>query len=344
MPITLAPQFTQRNYYWTAWKALYASKGGVHQYDDDGTVYTIWFYDGPEAHLCTIWKGTVPDAVVQAGYTQVQNDADKADFVTNYQATANKRIERTDTFGNPVATPFEWAAALGLLPGVTASRAAGYVGTSAVTAVPIRATAYAPQGTNAQRSLRSSNANDTAAGTGARTVRVTYLNTSFELKTEDVTLNGTTAVNTVATDIAFLERMEVLTVGTQGGGNAGTISIYTQVAAGGSVWGSIAIGDNMTYWAHHYVPTGKTCRVVCMTGSGSVVGGSTTFNRSGNPLGTTEPQKGLGSTLVHAAANYNDHEFRVPVPISGPDFLWMVERPLAATASTAYGFFEYLEF
>jgi len=210
--------------------------------------------------------------------------------------------------------------------------------------VPIRATAYSPQGTNAQRSLRSSNANDTAAGTGARTVRVTYLNTSFELKTEDVTLNGTTAVNTVATDIAFLERMEVITVGTQGGGNVGTISIYTATAGGGSVWGSIAAGDNMTYWAHHYVPAGKTCRLVCMTGSGTVVGGSTTFNRSGNPLTVTEPQKGLGATLTHAAANYNDHEFRVPVPIVGPDFLWLVERPLAATASTAYGFFEYLEF
>jgi hypothetical protein len=36
--------------------------------------------------------------------------------------------------------------------------------------------------------------------------------------------------------------------------------------------------------------------------------------------------------------------FRVPVPIPGPDLIWLVERPNAVTASTAYGTFEYMEF
>jgi hypothetical protein len=106
MPITLAPQYTQRSYFWTAWKSMRAAKHGRYQYDDDGTVYTVWFYDGPEVHLCTIWQGTVPDAVVQAGYSQEQNDADKADFLANYQATANKQLspELTDQGRLPTAS------------------------------------------------------------------------------------------------------------------------------------------------------------------------------------------------------------------------------------------------
>jgi len=239
---------------------------------------------------------------------------------------------------------FEWAAALGMMQDHIANQRGGYVGTSGTGGVAIRATAYTPQGTNAQRSIKSSNVNDTAAGTGARQVRITYLNTSYELKTEDITLNGTTAVNTVATDIAFLEKMEVIVTGNQGGGNAGTISIYTQTGGGGSVWGSIATSDNMTYWAHHYVPSGKTCYLLCITSGGSVVGGAATFNHSGDPLDTHSPQKGLGATFVHSAANYCDHEFKIPLALPGPDFVWLVERPFAATASTAYGFFEYVEF
>jgi len=316
--------------------------GVVIDFTNDGWAEFKKWLDGTYARLRYTWVDEGLAYAIVAFDDRIYRtfSINKAD-ATEFEATYKNAIYNTD--GNPMQTPYEWAATLGLLPGVVVGRASGYVGTSGTGGVAVRATAYSPQGTNAQRSLKSSSANDTAAGTGARTVRVTYLNTSFELKTEDVTLNGTAAVNTVATDIAFLEKMEVLTAGTQGGGNAGTISIYTATAGSGSVWGSIATGDNMTYWAHHYVPTGKTCRLLCMSGSATVVGGSTTFNRSGNPLGTTQPQKGLGTTLVHGVANYNNHEFRIPIALVGPDFVWLVERPLAATASTAYGFFEYIE-
>jgi hypothetical protein len=99
MAVTIAPSFTVRANFWTTWKALLATKAGVHQYDDDGTVYTIWFYDGAEAYVCTIWQNLVPDGVVAEGYTQEQNDADKTDFTTNYLASANKRISLTEIRG-----------------------------------------------------------------------------------------------------------------------------------------------------------------------------------------------------------------------------------------------------
>jgi len=99
MPIALAPQFTQRAHQWASWKIVQATKSSTHQYDDDGSTYTIWFYDGPEVHICTIWKETLPDGVIAGGYSQAQNDADKAEFEAVYKANANKPLELRTTDG-----------------------------------------------------------------------------------------------------------------------------------------------------------------------------------------------------------------------------------------------------
>ena len=344
MPLTLAAQFTQRAYSWTNLKALLSAKGGVLQYDDDGAVYTIYFYDGPEVNLATIWKGVVPYSIIAGGYAQATNDADKTDFETNYKPNANKRIQRTDNFGNPVVVEMDWASAFGLIPGLISGRATGYTATSATSGKAIRATTYTPQGTNAQRSVNSTSANDTSAGSGARTVLITYLDTSFALKTTTVTLNGTTAVATSVSDIAFIESIQVATVGTQGGGNVGTIQLWTANNGTGSIWASIAASDNTTYYAHHYVPAGVSCYLLNIHGGSTAVAGAITLNRSGGPLTVTAPQVGIGGTFNYLAGGSEDHVYRVPVAIPGPDLVWIVTRPNAATASTSYGTFEYVQF
>jgi len=219
----------------------------------------------------------------------------------------------------------------------------GYVGTSATSGVVIRATTYTPQGTGAQRSVKSTSTLDAAAGTGARTITINYLDTSFNLKSETITLNGTTAVNTVNTDIAYLESIVVASVGSTGG-NQGTISIFTTTAGGGSAWGSIAANDNKTFWAHHYVPAGVTCYPLSLVGGSTVTAGGLTINRSGDPSNANSPQLNVAGTYIHAGGNYVRHNFEVPIPIVGPDFIWLVERPTAITASTAYGTFEYIQF
>lgn len=99
MTIALAPQYTQRNYTWTAWKAMYATKGSLFQYDDNTILYTIWSYDGPDVHVCQIYKGILPYAVVDSGYSQATNDADKADFEANYKAAGNQPLYQSDTDG-----------------------------------------------------------------------------------------------------------------------------------------------------------------------------------------------------------------------------------------------------
>jgi len=62
-------------------------------------------------------------------------------------------------------------------------------------------------------SVSSSNANDAAAGTGVRTVRVTGLNASYEEITEDLSMNGQTEV-TGSKVFARVNNLEALTWGT----------------------------------------------------------------------------------------------------------------------------------
>ena len=81
--------FTIKNHTWTEWKAIQASKGLQTQYGEDDKKYIIYGYDDPEVYRCTIFKGMVPDAI---GFSQTQNDADKADFDDNYKPNANNII------------------------------------------------------------------------------------------------------------------------------------------------------------------------------------------------------------------------------------------------------------
>lgn len=141
------------------------------------------------------------------------------------------------------------------------------------TLVALRATTYTEQTTNFTGSVKSTSANDASAGTGARTVIITYYDqTGAGPNTETVTLNGTTAVNLVNTNHCFIEKMVVVTVGSTGS-NAGTISLFTGAAGAGTTVGSIGFGnlasgrgDNATLWAHHYTPTGKTTSIYLING------------------------------------------------------------------------------
>jgi len=65
--------------------------------------------------------------------------------------------------------------------------------------------------------IKSSSAEDkgtATAGTGARTVTLYYLDSGYREKSETVTLNGDTAVETSATDIFRVQNIRVATAGT----------------------------------------------------------------------------------------------------------------------------------
>ncbi len=220
----------------------------------------------------------------------------------------------------------------------------GYVSTAATTNVAVRATVYTAQASAAQRSVKSSSANDTAAGTGARSVRVTYYdNLMAGPKTEDIILNGTTAVNTVNTDIQYIERIDVLTTGSTQG-NAGTISLMAAVAGGGATIGTVAAGDNGTFWAHHYVAAGLQAYVRNVRVCSSVVAGASNLQASGDPaLGTGLPSKIVSGTLRHGTTTLVV-PWDPPLVVQGPALLIMNDKPDAATANVVFAAFDYVEF
>lgn len=75
----------------------------------------------------------------------------------------------------------------------------------------------------------SSSANDTSAGSGARSVVIGYLDGTYTAKTATITMNGTTAV-AMPENVLRVNSMVVASVGTVGSNNAGNISVR---AAGG---------------------------------------------------------------------------------------------------------------
>jgi hypothetical protein len=162
---------------------------------------------------------------------------------------------------------------------VTSSLVPGYVATNATTQVAVRGTVYTEQTVNGQRSIVSSNVNDSSAGTGARSIRITYFDQNMLGPfTETISLNGTVAVNTVNTNICYIEDVEVITVGS-GEKNAGIISLKTVVAGGGATIASIAIGDNRTFFAHHYINNSQTTYITGLSvgHNGTTVGSGGIF-------------------------------------------------------------------
>ena len=127
----------------------------------------------------------------------------------------------------------------------------GYVALAVNTKSFVGATTYIEQTTGAQRSISSSSVSDTGAGTGAQQVTIIWFDsTGAGPNSETVTLNGTANVNTVSTTMCYIESITVSRVGS-GGSNVGVITLHAAAAGGGVVVGTIAVGDNQTFWCHH---------------------------------------------------------------------------------------------
>lgn len=104
---------------------------------------------------------------------------------------------------------------------------------------------WVPPTTARLHNIKSSNVNDTSAGTGARTISITGLNGSYAETTETVTLNGTSDVAT-ANSYVIIYRMRVTTAGS-GGTNAGNITATAQTDA--TVTAQITTGYAQTLMA-----------------------------------------------------------------------------------------------
>jgi hypothetical protein len=99
----------------------------------------------------------------------------------------------------------------------------------------------------------SDDADDTSAGTGARTIKIQGLDGNYDFQEETITMNGTTNVNSTNTFLR-VNRMEVLTAGSSNG-MEGTI---TATIGGNEQSRMEAEYDNQTLQANYTIPAGKT--------------------------------------------------------------------------------------
>lgn len=166
-----------------------------------------------------------------------------------------------------------------------------------------------PAAAGVQMSVVSTSANDTAAGTGIRTVDIHYLDANLAEQMETVTMNGTTPVLTVATNIRFIQCMHMVTYGT-GKSAAGTIT----ASNGGQSYSEIAAGKVRCSSSVRMVPAGKRLLVdvvyggsVSVTADASVIMEIVTSNFGGHdyaadsiffPTGAAAFQATSGGTTI----------------------------------------------
>lgn len=158
---------------------------------------------------------------------------------------------------NANVMPMGETIALGLFPSAKPGSKMGYVTGVEATEVDIWAVGgtYVFPTAAMQMELVSSNAQDTATtGTGAWTVKIWYLDSQFKEKTETISLNGTTPVATVATDIYRINNFWVMSAGT-GGKAAGNIDI--RHLSDTPIYSRIAIGETRARNSTYTVPYGK---------------------------------------------------------------------------------------
>jgi hypothetical protein len=167
-------------------------------------------------------------------------------------------------------------------------------------------------------SIVSSSANDTALGTGIRSVKVYYLDSNYIMKSEVLSLNGTTQVFGIPNDVYRINLVVAEEVGS-GGSAQGTILIRT----GGVTRSMISIGYTKSVQAIITVPEGFNAYITAFgVSSGNPTSGRFTMFKlqatmqelmSGNIY-----KRGLFTTLEQVTLQDNTNTIYYEVPIKVP--------------------------
>jgi len=163
-----------------------------------------------------------------------------------------------------------------------------------------------------QMKVSSSSANDTGAGTGARSVIIQGLDANYDPITETVALTGQTEVTTSASFLR-INKMIVATAGT-GLANAGTIYIGTGVVTAGvpaTIYNTIAPGFNDSLNFSYTIPNGYT---------GYIMWSRVTTGQDTGTTGVTArllntPASGIPVVTAIADNNNGQVQFQPPIPV-----------------------------
>jgi hypothetical protein len=165
-----------------------------------------------------------------------------------------------------------------------------------------------------QMTVSSTNANDTSAGTGARTIVVQGLDANYNEVSETVTLNGQTAV----TMTAFLIRINYAYVLSAGSGNgaAGDIYIGTGTVTAGvpaTTYDIIKFDYNTTITGSWTVPAGYTAYVSQGLFSSGQSGGSNQVQGRLLTRGTDNIRRTAAVTSINNGVA--DYVFEYPIVV-----------------------------
>lgn len=161
--------------------------------------------------------------------------------------------------------------------------------------------------------IQSSSAEDGVGGSGARTVRVVYLDSAFETQTVVATLNGVAGVS-LGDGIAYIQWMEIAS----GAAAAGSITISTVVGAPtvAQTVERIPPSETRSYSGRYKVPAGQTAFLVEWS-SGAVTGTMDMI------VQTTTFADGAVSTVFHPV----DANYLVAGSRAQPQSLWYMRVP-----------------
>jgi len=212
--------------------------------------------------------------------------------------------------------PFELQVSRGQIPGHRSVAVFGYnpdVDTSRVTVWPYTGILPLPAAA-LQMSVSSSSANDTANGTGARTVFVAGVDANYNEISEIVTLNGQTAVLT-AQAFFHINNAYVATAGS-GLSAAGDIYFGTGTVTAGvpaTVYDLIKFDYNQRITGSYTVPAGHTAYVSQGLFSAGQPGGSAQVSGRLLSIGTDGVRRTAAITTVNNGVA--DYIFEYPIQI-----------------------------
>jgi hypothetical protein len=165
-----------------------------------------------------------------------------------------------------------------------------------------------------QMTVSSSSANDTSAGTGARTIVVQGLDANYNEVSETVTMNGQTAV-TMTNALLRVNYAYVLTAGS-GNGAAGDIYIGTGTVTAGvpaTVYDVIKFDYNVTTTGSYTIPAGYTGYVSQGLFSAGQAGGSNQVQGRLLTRGTDNIRRTAAITTLNNGVA--DYMFEYPLAI-----------------------------
>lgn len=174
-------------------------------------------------------------------------------------------IGRIDFIDNIEGGTAQELSAFGFRSNVSAAVNGDDIWPGTATTLPI------PPDVGEQMQVVSTSALDNGGDTGIRTLDIHYIDANGEAKEEVITMNGITAVPTVATNIRFVQEIHAMTVGTNGVA-VGTITI-SQFGAPATVYSQITAGFNRSLNTARMVPVNKALIIRSWNATGGASAG-----------------------------------------------------------------------